>query len=227
VHLQLWIIVGVLFLFFVFGLFFLISISSKERRRKHFKKPVTEKEQRDWKDAALRLEKHIESLRQQNIDWQKKVKILVKEGDIYKQKIEDLKEKLEREKGWKEKEAQDLDKKGLRIKHLEEELTRLEKRGEREHIELIALRRENGELRQKADAEAEDIRRLASQMEKIQAQADAYRREILDLRAENKKLSQRHEDTQWIAKSVHQKVKEALREKTEEVDRLLKEKQRS
>lgn len=226
-HLQLWIIVGILFLFFVFGLFFLLSISSKQKRHQKIKKPLKEKEQREWKDAALRLETHITALRQENIDWQKKVKILERETDIYKQKIEELKEKLDRERGWKEKEAGDLDKKGKRINHLEEELARLEKRGEGEHIELITLRRENAELRQVAEADAQQVKALNSQMEKIQAQSDSFRKEILDLRAENKKLSQRHEDVQWIAKSIHLKVKEDLRKKTEEVEGLKKELKRS
>ncbi len=221
-HFQLWILVGFLFFFFILGLFFLISISSKEKRmrRRPLKTAAPEKEQQDWKAAALRLERLIVDLRQDNVSWQKKVKALEKEGDVYRQKQAALDEQLRREREWKQKEEADLDKRGSRIQKLEQELKQVERRTENEHAELLLLRRENQDLTAKVTKDSEQIKALEIKADKIQAQADSYRKEILDLRAENKKLSQRHEDVQWIAKSVHLKVKEELRLKAQEVDRL-------
>lgn len=227
-HFPLWIIVVALFLLFAAGLFFLTAISAdgNSRRRPRRKAPQEkEQDQRDWKRVALRLEKHISDMRLENMDWQKTVRKLEKESELYKAKYEDVKAALDRERGWKEKEGEESDKKGKRMKYLEEELARMERRAETEHIELLALRRDNAKLKETADILEEGRKAQEARAEKIQAQSDAWRQEILDLRVENKKLSRRHEDTQWIAKSAHLRVKEELRKKTEELERLKKEHQ--
>ena len=219
--LELWVIIGALFTLFIFGLIFLFSTGGRKRKKRR-PKPLKEKEQKNWKEAALRLEKHLVSLRKEGMNDKKQIRILEKQTEIYKHKCDDLKERLKRANGWQEKEAADLKKKGGRILELEGNLKRVEENLEKEHAELIVLRRQNDELNHTAEGKAERIRTLQAEAEKIKAQSDVYRKDILDLRAEVKKLSQRHEDTQWVAKSVYNKVREDLREKTEELERLQK-----
>ena len=216
---ELWIVVGFLFGLFVLGLVFLMSMNGRKRHKRQLK-PLKEKEQRDWKEVALRLEKHIAEVRKENIGWQKQVRILQKEKDIYQEKCEELGLKLDREKVWQQKEIEDINKKNVRIKELENELKQIESRLESEHMQFVMMRRQDEELKNENEKQASTIRQLSTDMEKIRANADAHRKEILDLRAENKKLSQRHEDVQWIAKSVHLKVKEELRQAKEEIQKL-------
>ena len=223
VDIQLWIIVAVLFLLFVFGLSFLISAGGKKQKKHRHPKPIKTREQKDWQEVSLRLEKHINSLRKENLGWQKKIKVLEKELEIYKEKNADLKEKNQRERSWQKKETVGLEKKSKRIKQLEIEIKNIERVLESEHSELIFLRRESAEFKETAEREAEQIKSLDLEVDKAKAQSEAYRKDILDLRGENKKLSQKHEDVQWIAKSVHMKVKEELRQKSQECEHLRKE----
>ncbi len=220
IDVQLWIIVGILFFLFVIGLFFLISISDKQKQKRKALRPLEEKEQKNWKEVCLRMEHHVVVLRKESLTWQKRVRVLEREADVYKKKCDDLTEKLDRERGWQKKETQDVDTKNKRIQQLETELRAVEKKMEDEHAELIVLRRENTMIKGTAEKEAEEIRAIQLEMQKVQAQSDVYRKDILDLRADNKKLSQKHEDVQWIAKSVHLKVKEELRQKIQECEHL-------
>lgn len=219
---DLWIIIGILFLLFFFGLFFLGSVSRAKTVKRHRPKTLTQKEQKEWKEAALHLEKQLLQARRENIDVQKQVKVLQKELDIYKEKNTALKEKLDRERGWQKKEEQDNDKQGRHLQELQNELKVTEARFETEHAELILLRREKENFKEEIDRAAAQIKSLQEQADKAQALSDSFRKEMLDLRAENKVLSKRHEDVQWIARSVHLKVKEELRQKTEELEALKK-----
>ena len=220
---ELWVIVGILFLLFVFGLSFLISTGGKKRKKKRSSRQMQPKEQKDWKEVSLRLEKHVHSVRKENLECQKRIKILEREAEVYKDKTNNLKEKLERERNWQKKEGEGADRKGLRIKQLEEELKKNEHQLELEHSELILFRRESIEFKEIAEKEEEEIKSLELEVQKVKSQSDDYRKDILDLRSENKKLSKKHEDVQWIAKSVHVKVKEELRQKTQECEHLRKE----
>ncbi|HSV43140.1 MAG TPA: hypothetical protein VLJ10_01170 [Candidatus Bathyarchaeia archaeon] len=222
VDLELWIMIGILFLLFFFGLFFLGSVSQSKKIKKHRPKPLTQKEQKEWKEAALHLEKQLLQARRENIDVQKQAKVLQKELDIYKEKNTALKEKLDRERGWQKKEEQDIDKQGRHLQELQHELKAMETRFETEHSELILLRREKENFKEEIDRAAAQIKSLQEQADKAQAFSDSLRKEMLDLRAQNKVLSKRHEDVQWIARSVHLKVKEELRQKTEELEALKK-----
>lgn len=223
IDIELWVIIGILFLLFVFGLSFLISTGGKKRKKKRISGEMKSKEQKDWKKASLRLEKHINILREENIGWQKNVKVLERETEIHKDKVGVLKEKLDRERKWQKKEAQSVDRKGERVKQLEEALEKIEHQLESEHSEVIILRRENIEAKDEVESKAERIKALELEIQKIKAQSDVYRDDILNLRSENRKLSKKHEDVQWIAKSVHMKVKEELRHKVQECEHLRKE----
>jgi hypothetical protein len=225
----LWVMAAVLFLFFIAGLIFVMSVGTgkPKKRRKIIVQQTDEKTLQDWKNTALRLEKHIVSLKQDQLEWQKKTGIMEKETAVYKQQCADFQEKLERERGWQKKEEDELGKKQGRIQALESEVQQLERRVESEHSELLLLRRENMELKGSLDKGHKEKEDLESKIEKILAQTDSYRKEILDLRAENTKLSKRHEDTQWIAKSVHLKIKEELRVASNELARLKKEETKS
>jgi len=219
---DLWIMIGILFLLFFFGLFFLGSAGRTKKVKRRRPKTLTQKEQKEWKAAALHLEKQLLLSRRENIDVQKQVKILQKELDIYKEKNTALKEKLDRERGWQKKEEQDIDKQGRHLQELQHELKAMEARFETEHSELILLRREKENFKEEIERAAVQIKSLQEQSDKAQALSDSLRKEMMDLRAQNKVLSKRHEDVQWIARSVHLKVKEELRQKTEELEALKK-----
>ena len=217
---SLWITIIVLFLIFVWGLYFLAYTTGKGRKKRRRPKPMKDREQKDWKQISLRLEKHIQELRRENINWQKRVKVLEKQEEIYKGRNAGLQEKLERERVWQKKEEEDLGKKNKRLNQFKDEVKRLEQKLEHEYSELILVRRANDELKETAENQDRQIKYLQAESQKAKAQTDSYRKEMLGLRAENAKLSQKHEDTQWIAKSVHLKVKEELRQVRKDLQRL-------
>ncbi len=216
-NLKLWITIGVLFLLFVLGLHFLIFVEKKNKRRRRVK-PIKPTEQKDWKQASLKLERHVQLVRRENLDWQKRVKVLEREVVIYKQKNADLGEKLKRERVWQKKEVQDQKNCHKRAHQLENDMRTLEQNLEKEHLELVALRRKDTDTQEIVENQEHQVRYLQGEVGKITARADSYRKEILELRSENKKLAQKHEDVQWIAKSIHMKVKEELRQVKKELD---------
>lgn len=216
----LWIAILVLFSLFASGMYILIQINKRYKRIKRRPRPVKAQEQKDWKAASLRLEKHIYALRKENINWQKKTKVLEKELEIFKVKNDELSEKLDRERLWQKKEEEDAAKKNKRTRQLENELKAMEQKIEQEHSELIVFRRENQEIKETTENQIHQIKYLQGDIQKAQVQCETYRKEILDLRSENKKLSRKHEDVQWIAKSVHMKVKDELYQARQEIKRL-------
>jgi len=217
--LNLWITILVLFLLFVWGLHFLIY-TPDHRHRKHRRKIEKPQEQKDWKQISLRLERHIQELRQENVEWQKRVRILEKQEEVYKARYAEIQERLQREKVWQKKEEEDLSKKHQQVKQYQEEVHTIEQRMEKEYSELIQLRRAEGELRETVERLEHQIKYLQNEAQKARAQSDGYRKEMLELRAQNARLSRKHEDTQWIAKSVHLKLKEELRQVKNDLERL-------
>lgn len=216
---KLWITILVLFLLFVWGLYFLIYTPDR-RRAKRRRKPEKPQEQKDWKQISLRLEKHIQDLRKENVEFQKRIRVLEKQEEVYKGRYAEIQDRLQREKIWQKKEEEDLTKKNRQMKQYQEEVRQLEQRMEQEHAELIILRRSEAELKDTVERLEHQIKYLQGESQKAQAQADGYRKEMMELRSQNARLSKKHEDTQWIAKSVHLKLKEELRQVKNDLERL-------
>ena len=66
-------------------------------------------------------------------------------------------------------------------------------------------------------------RAAESEIAQLKAKNENARHEVVDLRKENMELSKKKEDTMWVAKTDHDKLQQALREKKKEFERLKRE----
>ena len=217
------IVVGVIFGVFVVAVLTLFPNPSQRVRKKR-PKPVSEQEQKDWKAVSLRMERHIRELKQDIFELQKREKLLSRELEISKEKESVLQTKLNQERGWQQKGASELEKKGLELQKITTTLKAAEERLASEHSELLRIQRQEKELLDEIAGLKKSAQSLEFELSQARAQAESYRKEMLDLRSDNARLSKKHDDTSWIAKTEYLKIKEELRVKEKELDRVKREK---
>jgi chromosome segregation ATPase len=207
---------------FVIVLLIILFIPSERRRRAKKKRTekTPEEQIKEWQGACLKLEKHVQALRQEVETLGKKEKALDKELFLYKEKNKKVQEKLSQERDWQEKEHADVDKKAREIQGLKDEIKRIETNLEKEHSQRLVLEREAKEIRENLAREIDVKRSLDSQILKLKAQSDGYREEIKELRASNQKLSQKHEEKTFVSKSEYEKLEQILKEKEQEIAKL-------
>lgn len=220
--LYLLIVVGVVFAVFVVALLTLFPSSSRPAKKKR-EKPMNEKEQKDWKTVSLRLERHVRELKQEVFELQKKEKLLARELEVSREKEGALQTKLNQERGWQKKGASELDKRGAEVQELIKGLKSAEEKLANEHSDLLRIQRLEKELVDEIAGLKQNKQALEGEVSQVRAQAEAYRKEILELRSDNARLSQKHDDTSWIAKTEYMKVKEELRVKEKELERVKRE----
>jgi len=211
--------IGIIFIILIL----IILLIPAERRKKKKRSEKTPEEQiKEWQNACLKLEKHVQALRSQVDTLQKKGKTLEKDLLLQQEKNKRLQEKLSQERGWQEKEHADVDKKAKEVHALKEEIKRLEANLEKEHGQRLSLEREAKELKESLVKETEAKRALDSQILKLKAQGEGYRDEIKELRETNQKLSQKQEEKTFVSKSEYEKLEQLLKEKEKELEKLKK-----
>ncbi len=216
------IVVGVIFGVFVVALLTFFP-SSTHRPKKKFSKPMSENEQKDWKTVSLRMERHIHDLKRDVFELQKKEKLLSRELEVSREKENALQIKLNQERGWQKKGVSEFEKRGLEVQKLNNGLKNAEERLANEHSEFLRIQRQDKELLDEIVVLKQEKQSLEQEFSQARAQAEAYRKEILELRAENARISKKHDDTSWIAKTEYMKVKEELRVKEKELERIKRE----
>ncbi|MCR4338120.1 MAG: hypothetical protein NUV91_09985 [Candidatus Omnitrophica bacterium] len=213
-------------LFAMIGIFLIILLlavllfTPHERKEDSKKVPESSDETKDWKATSLKLEKHIQALRQKNIDSEKHGKDLERELVIQQEKYQQLQEKLKVQKSWQEKEDAEFEKHKKEIFHLREVINQTESKLNEEHGERLRLDRRNRDVEQESATMKDVIRSLESEVAKLKAQADGYRQQIQELRSENAKLSKQHDDKVWVAKSEYQKLEGLYQESEKEINKL-------
>ncbi len=213
------IVLGVIFAVFAVALFSLFPSASR-RRKPAKKKAVVEQEQKDWQEAALRLERHAQRLKAELADAQKRQKALDDELTGVRQRQQSAEERLRQQKEWREREDGDHQKKFRQMDKLRADLKDIEERLEAEHRQVLSLQKEKRDLEERLH----DLTRADQEKElllaKAKAQNDAYRSEVMDLRADNARLAKRHEDASWVVKTEYDQVRERLRIVETELERL-------
>ena len=215
-------IIGVIFVLILLAILFLIPSDKKKSPSKKAQRSPTEEEKKDWQAVSIKLEKHIHTLRHEIEEGERQRRTLEHESTIQKEKYVKLQEKLTQERGWQEKEQQDIDKKNKEILRTKEELKKLEENIEKEHRQRLEYERQFKDIKFEFATLEETKRSLDKELTILQGQAEGARREITELRAANQKLSQKQDDAAWVAKTDYIKLEKRLEDALKEVERLRK-----
>lgn len=217
--LQLIGLIGIVFVVLILGVVLLMPAERRRRKKKRQQK-TPEEEIKEWQQACLKLEKHVQALRQDVDSLKRTEKLLERDLLLNKEKNKKLQEKLSQERGWQEKEHADVDKKAREVQTLKDDLTKSEETLGKEHSQRLFLEREAREIKESLAKETEAKRALESQILKLKAQADAHREEIAELKESNQKLSKQHEDKTFVSKSEYDKLEQMLKDKEKEIEKL-------
>ncbi len=215
-----YIFAAVIFILIFLSILFFIPIDKRNLLKKKGGDLGNLSENKDWKEVSLKLERHIYNLRQEIEHLQKGARALEKELKIEKDKYAKLQEKLSQERGWQKKEEEDIERKTKEWLQQKEDLKTAEGNLEQEHRDRLRLERELEEIKTEALQANEGKRTLEIQIAKLNAQIEYYRKEMLQLREINAKLSQREEETTFIAKSEYAKLEQQLKQKDKELEAL-------
>ncbi len=198
-------------------------IPSEERRRKNKKERGVQPDTKDWKKAALSLEKLIQQLKRQIADLDRKNKALDKRATMEKYINKKLQEKLAKEKDWHRKNESNIDQNAQEVQALKAEIMNVQENSAKEHLEKLKLRQDFQELESRlSDVNAQ---RRTAEAENIQltTKNDQYRQEIAQLKKDKAELTKKTDDVTWIAKSEYIKLEKMLKEKEVELQRLIRE----
>jgi len=202
-------IIGAVVLVLIIGVLFLLP--SDQTKKYKYKRSAQGESSKDWQAVSLRLEKHISSLRKENAAALKEKRDLERQLMVQKEKFKKFQDKLSQERGWKDRERHELEKRVDEIKRLENDFKASEQELEKEHRERLRLEREIKEAQRTSESYGKKIKALDMEILKMKAQSDHYRKEITELKGVNQKLSKKHEDTMWIAKSEYVKLQNELK----------------
>ena len=216
--------VGLAVIFIIVLLLILLFIpTGQESRKKKKEKELEAKKQKDWQEAAHRLEKQIFSLKQENENLEKKDKNNEKELMVEKAKVKKLQEKLSQERDWHVKEENTLEQRIKEVDRLKEECVKLQESFSKEHVAYLSLEEEHTQLKGRVQ-EIKDQRRLAEvENAGLNARVEKYRKEAVEFKKENAELKKKNEDTSWIAKTEYERLERVLKERENELERIKRE----
>lgn len=210
---DLFAVAAVILILLLAGVLYLLPSEKMSKKKwKRLVEKAGEDTQKDWREACLKMEKHIHALRGQIEQGKVREKNFEKEVLIQKTKNKKMQEKLSQERGWQEKELTEVEKRTDAMVRLRQDLQTAEQDLHKEHGDRLRLERELKEIKESL-ATANNVQRsLETQIAKGQAQAENDRKEIMNLRVDNAKLSKQHDEVTWIAKSEYVKLEKQLRQ---------------
>lgn len=214
-------IVGAVFILMLITVTFVIPTEKRFVKKK--KENLDEKQQKDWKKTALRLEKLVSVLRNEIGKWENKDKVKDKQILVEKVKIKKLQEKIVQEKKLQEKEQSDIDRGVKELKGIRAELVKVQEEFSYEHNINLKAKREISDLKDQIENLGNDRRHLETNVLQMKTKADENRKEIMHLKKDNVELAKTKEDVSWIAKSDHIKLEKIVKEKEKEIERLQRE----
>ncbi len=218
------VIIGIIFISLLLVIVFIMPSETKNKRKK--KKSQAEEPsvpQRDWEQKALRLEGHVQSLRDQIFAYQKKDKANAKKMMVEQVKVKKFQEKLSQERQWHIKEQNSIDKRGKELQQLKGELANVQENFSKAHSMNLQLGHQLKDLEQQNSSLNEQRRSVEGENAQLKTRSDDHRREIAHLKKENMQLSRKKEDLQWVAKSEYERVVNLLKEKEKAMDRIIRE----
>lgn len=204
------------------GLLLLAPVDKMKRHRlqREAKDKAHIAPEKDWQAVSLKLERHIQALRKELEEHQKKVRILDRDLTVGKEKYVKLQEKLAQERDWQKKEEQGLEKRTQEMMALKNEVHRLEHDLSVMHSDRLRLERELRESKSQQDALAAMGRDLQLQVAKVNAENESLRKELKELKWENMRLAEKKDAQSWIPKEDFEKLATTLQQAEKELARL-------
>jgi chromosome segregation ATPase len=211
---------GIIMILVLLAVLFLIPTKIKGKKKKKKQPQELTPQEEEFKGKISRLEKHIHSLRDEILTFQKEEKVHEKALAIEKAKVKKFQEKLSQEREWHEKEQNTIDKKGKEFQQIKQELLKVQENFSSEHSANLRLNNELKEMKQQNDTLNEKRRAAEGENAQLNAKLENNRREIALLKKENAGLAKKKEDLSWIAKPEYERVLTLLKEKEKELERV-------
>lgn len=208
-HLILWICV-----FVIVAILMISAMSPNTVAQKRRKKELPrEQEGKDWEQVAVKLEKHILSLRAELEKQKNQEKRILKELDFEKDKNIKLQEKLQQEKEWLTKEQESITKWDHEARELKQNLLKAQDDLEKEHFTMLKLEQQLKEMKQDLEAVSKEKRELSLKMMKLESELEYYRKELAQQKKINQELTKENDEANWVAKSEYDRVVKLLQER--------------
>jgi chromosome segregation ATPase len=175
---------------------------------------------KDWEAVILRLEKHIYSLRTEIETLKAQERKNLKELALEKERNVKLQEKLSKEKEWLSQEEESIDKRDKEIRELKQNFIKIENDFEIEHGQRLKIEGQLKETKEERETLTKDNREMSLKIARLETEIDAYKKELARQKKTIEELSKKSDETQWVAKTEHDKLLQKLKEKEKEIERL-------
>lgn len=207
--------------------FVLPTKAVKEKKRKIKTQPVQDPKSKDWQEVALRLEKHIYSLRGEINQLMQQQHTDQKQLELYKAKNEKLTEKLAQHEDWLSKEQAAKEKIEKEYQQMKVGLLKTETDREQEYQTRVKYERDYLELKREAESLKTTKKDLSLRVAELEAQWKGYKEEFLRQKKINEELIRKNEEMSWVSQSEYEKLERLLAEKEKEIERMRREQTQS
>lgn len=209
---------------FLMGLaLFIYQLPAEKLKRKRPVVPAPVKEM-DWEAIAKRWEKNIAVLSNEVATLKKERRSFIDQLEDQKKIIQEQIEQLAREKAWREKETQVVEKVKNVDHELKEELRRTQNTLNEEHSLKLKVDIELQETKIALSKIKEEARALTVKLMALENENGNSLKELRELRRANAELKKQKEDVQWIAKSDYDELLMKFKKVDSELGRLIRDK---
>jgi len=199
---------------------FIYQLPTDKISKKRPPTPPPPNKEKEWEPIARRWEKSNTLLTNEIEALKKDRKALLEKLEDEKKIIREQTEQLAREKAWREKEIQVVEKVKNVDHELKDELKKAQKMLDEEHSVKLRMDRELQEFKINTGKFKEEVRSLTVKLMATEKELDIVNKELRELKRTNADLKKQKEDIQWVAKSDYDDVKMKLKKVESELARL-------
>jgi chromosome segregation ATPase len=194
--------------------------ADKMPKRKKAPPPPPPVKEKDWEGIAKRWEKNNTLLLNDIESLKKERKSFFEKLEDSQKVIREQNEQLSREKAWREKETQVMNKVKNIDHELKDEIKKVEKTLDEEHSLRLRLERDLQEFKIKASKLSDSERALTTKLMATEKELESATKELRQLKQTNTELKKQKEDIQWVAKSDYDELAMKLKKVESELGRL-------
>lgn len=198
---------------------FIYNLPASRLKRKRVTPPPPVKE-KDWEEISKRWEKNNSLLVNEIESLKKERKTFLEQIEDGKKLVQEQIEQLAREKAWREKEGQMVEK----VKHadhdLKEELRKTQNILNEGHSVKLRLEIEIQENKITIAKFKEEVRSLIAKQLAWEKESEANKKELRELKFTNAELKKQKDDIQWVTKTDYDLVMRRCRQLESEMSRM-------
>ncbi len=198
---------------------FIYNLPASRLKRKRVTPPPPVKE-KDWEEISKRWEKNNSLLVNEIESLKKERKTFLEQIEDGKKLVQEQIEQLAREKAWREKEGQMVEK----VKHadhdLKEELRKTQNILNEGHSVKLRLEIEIQENKITIAKFKEEVRSLIAKQLAWEKESEANKKELRELKFTNAELKKQKDDIQWVTKTDYDLVMRRCRQLEGEMSRM-------